>query len=172
MVPRVDESLGMRHQAEDPAGRVAEAGDGTRRAVGVRRIRVGRVAVRVGVLEDDLAGTIERVEVGRRGRDESALTVCHGELDRRGELRRDERRVSRSGLQLDPSGFESAQLIPRQGDRAGRGPSGEESAPDQDLESVADAQDQAAPVVEAPQGVAEESPEPGRQDSPVPRSSP
>ena len=36
-----------------------------------------------GVLEDDLSGTIERVEVGRLGRDESALAMCHGQLDRR-----------------------------------------------------------------------------------------
>ncbi len=62
MMPGFDESFGMGHQAEDPAGRVADARDGPRRAVGVGRIILGRMAVAVGVFQDDLSGTVEHVE--------------------------------------------------------------------------------------------------------------
>ena len=62
MMPGFDESFGMGHQAEDPAGRIAEAGDGPRRAVGIGRIILGRVAVSVGIFQDDLSGAVERFE--------------------------------------------------------------------------------------------------------------
>src|SRR6185436_2900327 len=45
-------ALGMRHQADDVACFVAEAGDGGRRAVGIRL--VGNTAESVGVAEHDL----------------------------------------------------------------------------------------------------------------------
>ena len=62
-----------------------------------------------------------------------------------------------AGRQRDPAGLETARVVVREG-RRGRAadPAREQAGPDQDLEPVADAQDQAAPLVEPPQGVAQD----------------
>ena len=162
MVDPSDVPLGMGHQAEDPARRVADAGDGAERAVGVGRILLGRPVRVVDVLEDDLARSVERVDGRRVGEQELALAVGDGQLDRLAE--RDERREARAGQQPDPAGLEPARVVVRQGRGAGRRARRARGRTNQDLKPVADAQDQTAAVVEPPQGVAQRSPESGGED--------
>ena len=82
MLEAVHEPLRMRHQAEDPARRVAHARGRERRAVGVGGILLGGKIVLIGVFEDDLAGGVERFESFLIGHQELALTVGDGQLDR------------------------------------------------------------------------------------------
>ena len=56
VVPGLDESLRVRHEAEDAAGGVANAGDSSRGAVGIARVILGRLRIRTGVLKNDLTG--------------------------------------------------------------------------------------------------------------------
>ena len=91
----------------------------------------------------------------------------HGQLDRLGAG--DERRAARasgaSRTQRDSKWPESLWVrVAAAGGRA----AGQEPGLDQDLEAVADPQDQAAAVVEPAQGVAQDRPEPGGEDPPGP----
>ncbi len=127
---------------------------------------VGRLAVGVGVLEDDLAGTRR----AHRGRSSSAVTnrpspCATGSSIGEGSSARRTARVPAVGTSVTQRDFEAARARScARVDRAGRGPARQEAAPDQDLEAVADPQDQAATVVEAAQGVAQDGAEPGRED--------
>ncbi len=86
----------------------------------------------------------------------------HGQLDRLGE--RDERREAGPGQEPHPAGLESPRIVVGQRRGAGDRSTRQQAAPHQDLEPVADAQDQSAAVVKPAQGVAQNDPEPGRQD--------
>src|SRR3712207_2546980 len=68
-------ALRVRHQAEDPAGRVADAGH-----VPLRPARVGRVRrpVATGVAQDDLPGLFESSQNPLLAGDEPALAVGDG----------------------------------------------------------------------------------------------
>ena len=73
----------------------------------------------------------------------------------------------------DPSRLESARIVACQGRRARRASAGQEAGPDQDLESVADPQDQSAAVVETPQSDRRATlPSRAARMRPAPRSSP
>ena len=91
-----DVVLGVRHQAEHDAGRVAHAGD-----VGDRAVRVGAA-----VAQRDLAGGGERVRVGVHV---AALAVGDRAVDRRRRARRSRRTLdSGCGCELDPPAVEAA----------------------------------------------------------------
>src|SRR4051812_19142536 len=71
---RQDVALGVRHQAEDAAADVAQAGDVALRAVGVVRI-LRRLAVGADVAEDDLAGALQALEYPGFPANKAALAV-------------------------------------------------------------------------------------------------
>ena len=123
---------------------------------------VGRPVV-VDVAEDDLAGRLEGGEGRRVGDEELPLAVGDGQLDRLvvGHERREARASGRGGPSATRSGPSRCSVSVA---APAVGAAGQEARPDQDLEAVADPQDQAAAVVEPAEGVAQDGPEPGGED--------
>ena len=74
--------------------------------------------------------------------------------------------------QLDPARLESATIIVGQRGGGSRRTTGQEAAPDQDLEPIADAQDQASTVVKPAKGVSQGMTQSRGQDPACARSSP
>ena len=119
MVERLDEPLGVGHQAEDPAGRVADARGRARRAVGIGGIVLGRLA------------RARRRTGGRPGRPRRAPPGLAGSAMRNlpspwatgssiGSANGDERREAGPGQEPDPARLEPARVVVGER-RAGRG---------------------------------------------------
>src|SRR5664280_1466543 len=129
--------LRMRHQAGHVAGRVAYTGDRPQGAVRVRRlVRIeGGSAVFVDVPEEDLAVRLQFVEHGFIGV-VAALTVGDWDAHRRTCCRAGEGRVEPLGLDVDEATGKTQRPIAQQRARY-------EPGLREDLEAVADAQNQA-----------------------------
>ena len=165
MVEGIDEPLGVGHQAEDPAGRVADARDRARRAVGVGRVvlrSAGRASSTYRRTTWPAASSAARADGSAS--EELPLAVGDGQLDRLGVG--DERRAAGRRGQADPARLEAARVVVRQRRGAGVRAAGEQAGADQDLEPVADAQDQPAAVVEPAQRVAQDDAQPRGEDPP------
>ena len=81
MVGPVVEGLGVRHEPEDPAGGIADAGDVHQGAVRVEGpSAIGRPAVRAAVMQDDLVVFPEPFEI-LPNRVELAFAVAHRHFD-------------------------------------------------------------------------------------------
>ena len=139
------EALGVGHQAEDAAARIADAGD-----VGGRAVGVGAAAVAQG----DLA---VRAELGDhvRGSQEAALAVRHRQLDL--DAVGDPRAARGVAGQAHPAvGVDAAGVVGERGVLAAvAGEARQQAGLDQHLEAVADADRVAAAVDEGLQLVAE-----------------
>ena len=143
MVERVCDAFGMRHETEDAAGDVADAGDGFGGAVGVG----------IDILECDLVVGFEGGEDFRRASDESPFAVSDGQIERWAVFRNP---FAEPGDWLDasPAVFEFSGGVV--GQRGGvpiggvelRNRAGEQAGLDEDLEAVADADDEFAVVDE------------------------
>ena len=99
MVPEINITLRVGHQAEDAPRRVAYAGDPPCRAVGIGGVFLGRAAHAVGILEDKLAillQTIKIVGIGRQKLDRRTWRkVCYRD--------RDARALDKSAAAVQPS---------------------------------------------------------------------
>ena len=121
----VDEPLGVRHQAEDAAGGVADAGDVALGAVGIARLRSRR---RRGVAQHELAGVLRAGRASRRRgrgtgprRGRSADTSARCRRGRRSGRRWRRRSTQRSMKRPDVvPGERGALALPRRRCRAGR----------------------------------------------------
>jgi hypothetical protein len=71
-------SFGMRHESEDAAAGIADAGDAVHRAVGVEGIGTVGSAFGIAVLNDDLSIVRELVADGFAGGDELPFAVADG----------------------------------------------------------------------------------------------
>lgn len=80
VVGEILEAFRMWHQAEHPAGRVADAGDAVRGAVGVGRILLGWLALTVGVAENHLVVGQQFLHYLLVARDELALAVRYRQV--------------------------------------------------------------------------------------------
>src|SRR5688572_2468219 len=139
MLPGSHVALGMRHEPEHAAGRIADAGDVTVGAVGIGRIaRLSAAALRV--YERDLAPLEEPRPARLVLHDEAALAVS----DRDGEtLARDEPRARRlAGLERHPAAFVVIRRVGVERDRAlvRRAVGLEHPGLDEHLEAVAHAE--------------------------------
>ena len=125
----------MRHQAEDVAAAVADAGDVARGAIRVRLAR--HAALGVAIAEDDLAVALEVVEHVVVGEVVPLAVRDRGAQHLAGCQLRGERRRGLIRAQADVAADEAEVLVAHQ--RAGQQPRLGEH-----LEAVADAEDQAA----------------------------
>ena len=140
-----------------------------RRSVGVGGIILSRLRIPTGVSKDNLAGDFQCVYGRRVGHEEAALAVGHRQLDRL--RKRDERREARPGQEPDPSVFEPAGFVGRERGRDRMIRRGANRT-HQHLEPVANAENQAAAVMEPPSALPSVLASRVARMRPAPRSSP
>ena len=138
MVAGLQEALGVGHEAHGSAGGIHEAGDA----------ELGAVVV-IGILQGDAAGV--EVFLGIAGfADEAAFCVGRGELELLGQIL-GEGAGGGDFHQLVPHAFEALALVPDEGGL------GQDAQLGENLEAVADAEEEAAIGVVLLQGIAQET---------------
>ena len=143
MLRRLDEPLGIGHQPENPAGRVADAGHFAGRAVGVRR-PPGRV---VGIPQHQLTGRVEGVEGLFVAGCEPALGMRYRQFEPVESL--EKHAASSLRLKLHPAVDEPAAGVVGQrcpGPAGSIGPQ-QQARLQQHLKAVADAENQSTAIV-------------------------
>ena len=145
VLERGDMGFGVGHEAQDPAGGVRDAGDVQQRPVGVMgKPAPGDVSRGAGVFQGDLAPVGQLRQDGAIGV-KFPLPVADGQFQTVQPLSKHALGVH--GLEVDPGVPKIAAIVGDERRQAGVGPPGQarqHPQVDQDLEAVADADDQAA----------------------------
>jgi len=143
----LDSALGVGHEAEDVAVAVADAGDGVERAIGIGLgiVCSGVAAVGMHVVKNNL---VVALEIGERGGVAEIISfhVGDGHFQDLARARgAGEGRVGAFDADVDLAAEEAESLIAHHG-------AGEQAGFEEDLETVADAEDEAAGAGEAVNG--------------------
>src|ERR1700743_3675807 len=147
VVEGVGDALGVRHQAKNTARGIADSGDGVRRTVGKVGISGGRIAGGINILESNLVVGLEGGKNVGIARNEPPLAMRDGQVKNHAGFGNPFAEPGR-GANANPAVLEfSGGVVSERGGMpivgidAGGG-SGEKAGLDEDLESVADAQNE------------------------------
>jgi len=149
VLQRRDVGLGVGHEAQDPAGSVADAGDVQQRAVGIMGEPAhGYVSRGTGVFQGDLAPVGQLRQDGALG-EKFPLAVADGQLQAIQPLVNTH--LESTALRWTQASRKLPQSLGIRAAQAGVGAAGQarqQPQVDQDLEAVADADDQAPRIDE------------------------